>query len=217
MIAIVDYEAGNIRSLENAFAWLGVPARLVSEPGELEVARAVVVPGVGAAGRAMGALRRRGLDGAVRAAIDRGVPYLGICLGMQLLFERSAEDGVLCLGVLQGLVRPLEGPVKVPHTGWNTVDLLGSHPVLDGLHGQAAYFVHSYVAEPLETAIVAGTTTHGRPFASAVAKDGVVGVQFHPERSGGVGLALLERFARFAGEAVAGGSPLALEARHPLS
>ena len=203
-----------MRSLENAFSVLGVPARLVSNPDSLEYAAGVVLPGVGAAGRAMEALRGRGLDRAVRTAVERGTPYLGICLGMQLLFEWSAEDDAACLGVFRGAVRPLEGAVKVPHTGWNTVADVAGHPVLEGADGEAYYFVHSYVAEPEEKGLVAATTTYGSPFTSAVARANVVGVQFHPERSGPAGLSLLGRFARYAGARAAAD---AAETRHPLS
>lgn len=198
MIALIDYGAGNLRSVQNALGRLGATCAIVSTPEELARARAIIFPGVGAAAPAMAGLRDHGLDQAIIAAIRRGVPFLGICLGMQLLFDRSAEDGAACLGVIPGTVERIKTAEKLPHVGWNTLDHVRPQPVLEGLEGQAFYFVHSYVVVPRHPAVAAGETTHGTPFVSAIAREGLVGVQFHPERSGTAGLRLLENFLRFA-------------------
>ena len=198
MIALIDYGAGNLRSVENALARLNATATIAATPEDLARGRAIIFPGVGAAAPAMAALRERGLDQAVVAAIRNGVPFLGICLGMQLLFEWSAEDGAACLAVLPGTVERLRTTQKLPHVGWNTLERVRPHPVLEGMEGEAFYFVHSFVVVPRYPALAAGETTHGVPFVSAIARQGLVGVQFHPERSGTAGLRLLENFLRFA-------------------
>jgi imidazole glycerol-phosphate synthase subunit HisH len=203
MIGIVDYGAGNLRSVENALDRLGAPSRVVSTPEDLSGTRALIFPGVGAARPSMASLRARGLDRAILAAIGRGTPYLGICLGLQLLFERSAEDATDCLGLLNGDVVRLKTREKLPHVGWNTVNTTGAHPVLQGLDRQAFYFVHAYVAVPRDPVLVAAQTVHGVPFVSAVARDRVIGVQFHPERSGEAGLTLLRSFVRWSEELAA--------------
>ncbi len=198
VIALIDYGAGNLRSVENALARLDATCTIASTPEDLAEARAIIFPGVGAAAPAMAGLRESGLDQAVIAAIRRGVPFLGICLGMQLLFEWSAEDGAACLGVFPGTVERLKTQEKLPHVGWNTLEHVRPHPVLEGMEGEAFYFVHSYVVVPRYPAVGAAETTHGVPFVSAIAHQGLVGVQFHPERSGTAGLRLLENFLRFA-------------------
>ncbi len=198
MIALIDYGAGNLRSVQNALGRLDATCTIASSPDDVARAQAIIFPGVGAAAPAMAALRDRGLDRAVIAAIHDGVPFLGICLGMQLLFEWSAEDGAACLGVIPGTVERLTTPEKLPHVGWNTLDRVRPHRVLKGMEGEAFYFVHSYVVVPRDSAVTAGETTYGVPFVSAVTRDSLVGVQFHPERSGTAGLRLLENFLRFA-------------------
>jgi glutamine amidotransferase len=198
MIALVDFGAGNLRSIENALARPGVAASIAATPEVITEADAVILPGVGAAGPAMAALRDRGLDGPIVRAIHEGRPFLGICLGLQLLFARSAEDGASCLGVLPGTVERLKTSEKLPHVGWNTIEVVRAHRLLSGVDGEAMYFVHSYVVVPDDRAIIAAQTTHGTPFASAIAMGSLVGVQFHPERSGPAGLRLLENFIEFA-------------------
>jgi imidazole glycerol phosphate synthase glutamine amidotransferase subunit len=198
MIALVDYGAGNLRSVQNALGRLDASCTIASSPEDIARAQAIIFPGVGAAAPAMAALRERGLDQAVTAAIRNGVPFLGICLGMQLLFESSAEDGAVCLGLFPGTVERMKTDEKLPHVGWNTLERVRPHRVLEGMDGEAFYFVHSYVVVPRYPALAAAETSHGFPFVSAIAHRQLVGVQFHPERSGTAGLRLLQNFLRFA-------------------
>jgi imidazole glycerol phosphate synthase glutamine amidotransferase subunit len=196
-IAVVDYGAGNLVSIEQALAAAGadvVPARRATALAEAD---GVVVPGVGAAGAAMSRLRRRGLVEPIREWITAGRPYLGICLGLQLLFEGSDEDGASTLGVLPGRTALLEAAPQLPHIGWNQVERVRAHPLFAGIAADADfYFVHSYAAVPAPgaEAMVLAYTTHGERFVSAVAQGAVAGVQFHPERSGRDGLRLLANF-----------------------
>ncbi len=198
MIALVDYGAGNLRSVQNALDALEVESAIALTPKDLARARAIIFPGVGAAAPAMAALRTRGMDRALVDAIRADTPLLGICLGLQLLFDWSAEDGTACLGVLAGTVERLSTTEKLPHVRWNTIDGVAPHPVLEGLEGKAMYFLHSYVVVPRDPTVIAAKTSHGIPFVSAVATGRLTGVQFHPERSGPAGLKLLENFLQFA-------------------
>ena len=194
MIALIDHGAGNLKSVQNALARLNEDCRVVSSPEDLKDVHAIVFPGVGSAGPAMAALRERRLDRAIVAAIGHDVPYLGICLGLQLLFESSAEDGASCLGVLKGRVERLRTGEKLPHVGWNTIELIRPHPLLAGMDGAAMYFTHSFVGVPADPSVVAAQTVHGTAFASVLTAGRAIAVQFHPERSGTTGLELLERF-----------------------
>ncbi len=192
MLAIVDYKAGNLTSVRNAFAALGVEAQVTRDPAAIRAAERVVFPGVGAAGSAMANLRALGLEEAVRGAAASGRPFLGICLGMQILFEHSEEDGgVDTLGILPGRVRrfPDVAGFKVPEIGWNQVRRAGAAQGEDAEY----YFVHSYYAE-LGPCTVGTTDYAGVTFTSAVAKGALLACQFHPEKSGRVGLALLKEF-----------------------
>jgi glutamine amidotransferase len=198
MIAIVDYGMGNLRSVERALAAVGARARVTADPREVASAERLVVPGVGAFGDAMAELSRRGLLGPVREAIARGKPYLGICLGMQILFEESEEFGPHPgLGVFRGrVVRFSSEALRVPHLGWNQVNQRSPHPVLGDVPDRSFfYFVHSYYVVPSDPAVVVTTTPYGEPFASSVARGAVFACQFHPEKSQSVGLALLRGFA----------------------
>ncbi len=214
MIALVDYGAGNLRSVENALARLGARTRIAARRQDLAGVEGVIFPGQGAAGPAMKHLKERGLHEALRETVLAGVPFLGICLGLQLLFTRSEEDDTACLDLLPGTVQRLDTPQKLPHIGWNTLERVRPHPVLEGLEGEAFYFVHSYVVVPDTAGVTAAETTYGVPFVSAVAHKNLVAVQFHPERSGRAGFHLLERFLAFAGITTESD---ALQADHSLS
>ncbi len=191
-LALIDYGAGNLVSIGQALELLGADVRLCRRPDELAGVDALVVPGVGASGPAMARLRRQGLHRAIPEAVVRGAWYLGICLGLQLLFERSEEDGARMLGLLPGKVALIPDAPKLPHIGWNGLEPVGQHALLAGIaSGTPAYFVHSYVAVPDDEGCVVAETVHGGRFASAVAQDRMLGVQFHPERSGADGLRIL--------------------------
>ena len=191
-VAVVDYGAGNLVSIAHALARVGADVVTADRPAQLHDAAAIVVPGVGASGPAMRLLRRRGLVAALDRRVADGVAFLGICLGMQLLFDTSDEDGAAGLGWLRGRVRPIPNAPRLPHIGWNLVEPVVRHPLLP--RPRPYYFVHSYAADPEDPAIVVARTTHGGSFASMVAIDRIVGVQFHPEKSGSDGLAFLAAF-----------------------
>jgi imidazole glycerol phosphate synthase glutamine amidotransferase subunit len=198
LIAVVDYGAGNLVSIDQALTTVGADVTIVRDPAALARADAVIVPGVGAAAPAMDRLDRRGLTAPIRTWLAAGRPFLGICLGLQLLFEASDEDGATTLGVLPGRTRRLEDAPTLPHIGWNQVERTRPHPLFDGIDdGADFYFVHSY-AGALPDAGSGGVelarTTHGRPFTSAIERGPLLGVQFHPERSGPDGLRLLANF-----------------------
>jgi imidazole glycerol-phosphate synthase subunit HisH len=197
-IAILDYDSGNLRSVATAVRAVGGVPVITADPVEALRCPALIVPGVGAFGSCVRALRARGLDGAIVRAAISGRPVLGVCVGMQVLFERSEESpDVAGLGLFPGFVRRLPGGVKVPHVGWNEVRWTSGHPLRDGLpDGVPFYFVHSYAADasmPAPQRLV-GSCEHGRTFAAAVSVGSVTAVQFHPERSGDAGLALYEAF-----------------------
>jgi imidazole glycerol-phosphate synthase subunit HisH len=199
VIGVVDYGAGNRRSVEKALERVGARVALTGDHDALCAADGLVVPGVGAFVAAMGRLRAAGLDELIVARARAGTPVLGLCLGMQLLFEGSDElGGAEGLGLLAGRVRALspgEG-LKVPHIGWNEVRFTGASALVEGLGASAAFYhVHSFAAEPEDAGDVLGTGDYGGPFASVVARDGVFGAQFHPEKSSAAGLALLANFA----------------------
>ena len=194
-MAVVDYGAGNLVSMDQALERVGAEVVFVRDAEAFRDVEAIVVPGVGAAGPAMERLRRRGLVDPILAWIAAGRPLLGICLGLQLLFEASDEDGAQTLGVIPGRTRRLVGAPTLPHIGWNQVKRVRDHPLFEGIaSGADFYFVHSFagVPDPTTAADVAlARTTHGGTFVSAIARDNVLGVQFHPERSGADGLRLL--------------------------
>ena len=200
-VTVVDYGAGNLRSLRAALERLGASVTLTGDPREAARAPILVVPGVGAAAPAMTRLRDAGLAAAVRVAVARGAHVLGICLGLQLLFDRSDEGGAECLGILPGRVRRIGWAGRVPHMGWNDVTPARPHPVAKALPA-VCYFAHTYVAEPADAAdVLAVTELDGTPFASAVARGRTTAVQFHPERSGPGGRAILEAFLDQAADA----------------
>ena len=202
MVAIVDYGVGNLFSLRSSFAAIGRQAQVTGDAETLAKADRLVLPGVGAFGDAAAALRQSGLDKAVLAHAEAGKPLLGICLGMQLLLEKSFEYGEhKGLGLIPGAVRPIRDVIpaglKVPHIGWSALELTGAGRAC-GLfkntrEGERVYFVHSYWADSPE-AFVLARAEYGAPLTAAVGRDNVLGVQFHPEKSGSVGLAILRAF-----------------------
>jgi glutamine amidotransferase len=199
-IAVVDYGMGNLRSVQKAIEQVGHAAEVTHDPARIGSAPGVVLPGVGAFGACMENLAARGLVAPVRDAVASGRPFLGICLGMQLLFEESEEFGpVRGLGVLPGrVVRFAPDPaLKVPHMGWNALRKVRDTPALAGVEdGSYVYFVHSYYPVPAERAVIATTTDYGGTFASSVARANLFACQFHPEKSQQVGLRLLANFVR---------------------
>ena len=206
LVGLLDYGMGNGRSVEKALEHVGARALRSSDPAELSAAAGLIVPGVGAFPQAMRNLAERGLDQLIRERVAVGVPVLGICLGMQLAFERSSElGGAEGLGIVPGIVRELRsGDGKLPHIGWNEVTFERESPLLDDLPQRCAFYhVHSFVAEVAEAGDVLGTAEYGERFATAVAHGSFHGVQFHPEKSSLHGLRLLASFTAICARAVA--------------
>ena len=199
-IAVVDYGMGNRRSVEKALQHVGARASVTADPAQLRAAAGLVVPGVGAFPRAMDALRELGFDELVRERVAAGTPVLGVCLGMQLAFDSSTEQGGAAgLGIIAGEVRALDAEgLKLPHIGWNEVRFAKtrSRLVKDLPRECAFYHVHSFAPVPARAQDILGTVVYGRPFVSAVEKGSFYGVQFHPEKSSAAGLRLLANFAR---------------------
>ncbi len=200
-LVVIDYESGNLRSVARAVEKAGVVPTVTSDPAELQDADGVILPGVGSGPAAMSALRSRGLVGPLLDYIASGRPFLGVCLGLQLLLDATDEGDADCLGLVPGRVRRLPDGLKVPHMGWNTVEFQREHPLWQGIpQGSHFYFVHSYYADPVARADVAGVTEYGVPFCSIYAHDNVVATQFHPEKSGENGLRV---YANFIGQVTA--------------
>ena len=197
-IPVIDYQAGNIRSVEKALEKSGALVKVSGNATDVENSDAVVFPGQGSCDSSMVNLRNQGLDKVLVEWIKSGKPFMGVCLGLQLLLEESDEGDERGLGVLRGKVEKLPQGQKVPHMGWNSVRFTTDHPVLQGVpQNSCFYFVHSYVAVPKDSSIIAGHTEYGRDFCSAVAFDNVVAVQFHPEKSGQNGLNIYRNFVRY--------------------
>jgi glutamine amidotransferase len=198
-LVVIDYDSGNLRSVSRALESQGVTPLVTGDPAEFDAADAVVLPGVGSGPAAMGALEQRNLVGPIRDYIASGRPFLGVCLGLQLLMDRTEEGDAPCLGVVQGNAKLLPAGLKVPHMGWNNVKFNSQepdlHPALAGIPQDSYfYFVHSYYAAPKDSDGVGGTTEYGIPFCSIYAKDNLVATQFHPEKSGPAGLRFYKNF-----------------------
>jgi glutamine amidotransferase len=198
-IAVIDYESGNLRSVSKALERAGVQPEVTGNPRVLLDAEAAVLPGVGAGDAAMRSLRQRGLVGPVREFVASGKPFLGICLGLQLLMDSTEEGESECLGIIHGRTKRLPEGLKVPHMGWNAVSFRKTHPIFEGIPDTPQlYFVHSYYAQPDDDTLVAGVTEYGIPFCSVLVKDNLVATQFHPEKSSALGLRIYENFVRYA-------------------
>lgn len=202
-IVVIDYESGNLRSVAKALESNGVSPVVTSDPAQLDDADAVILPGVGSGPAAMAALKARSLVGPLREYAASGRPFLGVCLGLQLLLDRTEEGDAPCLGIVPGAVRRLPSGLKVPHMGWNSVEFQHQHPILSGIpEGSHFYFVHSYYADPQYKTQVAGITEYGTAFCSIYAQANLVATQFHPEKSGRVGLLVYQNFVAMAAERV---------------
>jgi glutamine amidotransferase len=198
MITIVDYKAGNLTSVKRALDHLGIPNQVSADPQVVINAERVIFPGVGAAGAAMAVLKERGLDSALKECFAKGTPILGICIGCQIIMDHSEEDDVDCLGLLPGVCirfRVSDPTLKIPHMGWNAVKVLRPHPLLSHLRpGDEFYFVHSFHPKPADPTLIYAESEHGGAFPAAIGKDNLFAVQFHTEKSGPVGLKVLENF-----------------------
>jgi glutamine amidotransferase len=201
MIAIIDYGAGNLRSVNNAIAHLGYTARITSLPEEILDARAVILPGVGAAGDTMASLRKLGLTAVINSLVKDNRPLLGICIGLQILFTGTEEGGWHeCLNIIPGQVKKLPSGLKIPHIGWNQVEQRIRTPLFEGIPDRAEfYFVHSYYGKPEDESVIAAETNYGISFCSAIVRGNLAATQFHPEKSGQMGLRVYDNFLRFAG------------------
>lgn len=202
-VAIVDYNAGNLRSVQRACRAVGIEAALVADPDALRRAGRIVFPGVGNAQSAMETLVERGLDEALREVFRLGIPLFGICVGAQLILERSEESEIDCLGLLAGQAKKFvfsDPELKVPHIGWNQVNCVRPHPLLEHLRpGDELYFVHSYYPAPSDPKAIYATADYGGQFCCALGRDNLFATQFHPEKSAHLGLRMLERFSRWDG------------------
>jgi len=200
VIAIVDYGAGNLRSVANAIKKLEYQPRVTSDSGEVLDSAAVILPGVGAAADTMNSLEKSGMTDAIRQLIEQGRPLFAICVGLQILLSGTEEGGWHeCLGVIPGKVKRLPQGLKIPHIGWNQVKQRFSHPIFEGIPDEANfYFVHSFYAEPEDMSVVAGTTNYGVSICSMVIEDRLIATQFHPEKSGEHGLKMYANFLKMA-------------------
>ena len=199
-VAVVDYDAGNTFSVTRALEKVGARVYLTSDPEEVLTADAVVLPGVGAFGDCVRKLKERGMDEACLETYRAGKPFLGVCIALQVFFEASEESpGVEGLGILPGKVVKFDvGGLKVPHMGWNELDVVREHPILGGLSGEDFYFVHSYHPEPEEDSDLLGESDYGGRFCAAAGRQNLAAVQFHPEKSSRAGLKLYENFLSWA-------------------
>lgn len=206
MIAVIDYDAGNLTSVARALTHLGEKNMITNDVKQIEMAERIIFPGVGAAGSAMESLKRLFLDKALEHAFIQGKPILGICLGTQIILSYSEENQTPCLGMINGIVRGFSAEfrinnisgLKIPHMGWNQIRRLSVHPVLDGVEdADEFYFVHSYFPSPANPSHVMATTDYGIDFPSVIGTKNIIATQFHPEKSGKPGLAILKNFCRW--------------------
>lgn len=203
MIAIINYRAGNLTSVERALLHLGIECRITDNYDEILAAQRVIFPGVGAAGKAMETISELKLDKAIHAVIDKGTPFMGICLGTQIILSHSEEDGgTPCLNLIEGQVKRFEDQgLKIPHMGWNSITVCHEHPMLEGVDKDAQfYFVHSYYPSPEKEQDSVAKTEYGTSFSSVLAHANIFATQFHPEKSGPQGLRILENFSRWDGK-----------------
>jgi len=197
MIKIIDYGVGNLRSVHKALESLGYTAEVTSDPGKIKEARGLILPGVGAFGDAMSSLQQSGLLEVVLEEIKKGKPFLGICLGLQLLLGESEEWGESTkgLGLFAGKVKRLPAGLKIPHMGWNQLSFPREHPLFQGVEENSfVYFVHSYYVDPEDKDTIIATTSYGMDVPAALCRDNICAVQFHPEKSGSIGLQILKNF-----------------------
>jgi len=197
MIKIIDYGVGNLRSVHKALESLGYTAEVTSDPGKIKEARGLILPGVGAFGDAMSSLKQSGLLEVVLEEIKKGKPFLGICLGLQLLLGESEEWGESTkgLGLFAGKVKRLPAGLKIPHMGWNQLSFPREHPLFQGVEENSfVYFVHSYYVDPEDKDTIIATTSYGMDVPAALCRDNICAVQFHPEKSGSIGLQILKNF-----------------------
>ncbi len=202
MIAIIDYEAGNLTSVARALRHIGVECRITKQHDEIRASERVIFPGVGAAGEAMEIIRREGLDGVIRETIEQGKPFLGICLGAQIILGESEEDnGTPCLEIIPGTSKRFRSEgIKIPHMGWNDISIARPHPLLEGVDTRAQfYFVHSYYPAPEKQEDIIATTDYGLMFSSIIGRGNVIATQFHLEKSGRHGLQILKNFCSWDG------------------
>ena len=193
--AIVDYGTGNIRSVLKAVEFSGYSAEVIDTPEKISAAKSLVIPGQGSSGYAMKKLREKHLVNPIIDYIKQQRPFFGVCLGLQLLMETSEEDPEPCLGIISGEVKRFKHELKIPHMGWNQVQFTRQNPVFSEIPEDSFfYFVHSYYVDPLDENIVLGKTDYGLNFCSAIAKDNIIATQFHPEKSGEIGLSLYKNF-----------------------
>jgi len=199
-IGVVDYDAGNLKSVETALRHIGAHFFISSKPEELEKADKILFPGVGHAVSAMNNLRSRGLDSLIQSKAIQGFPVFGICIGSQIILDSSEEGPAETLGIIEGKARLFikKGDMKIPHMGWNTVSIIKNHYLFNGIADNSSfYFVHSYYPDPASIDYVMAETVYGETFASALCKDNVIATQFHPEKSGEPGLQILRNFSKF--------------------
>jgi len=200
MIAIIDYEGGNLTSVLRAVNHLGFDGKITRDPQVIDNADRLIFPGVGAAGASMDVLNKTGLTEIVKQQVlEKGKPFLAICIGIQILFDKSEEDNTECLGILSGEVKRFPASeLKIPQIGWNQVKQVQSHPVFDGVPDNSDfYFVNSFYSAPSDSSVTIGETEYGIRFTSAVARDNIIATQFHLEKSGPVGLSMLKNFCQW--------------------